>query len=91
MAAVCEYAYVKCFGIVTKQIYQQAHITNLSKRAEYVMKKTNKNDDKITASALEEISEPQNREQIAALAHALWQARGCPDGSPQEDWFHAAE
>jgi hypothetical protein len=28
---------------------------------------------------------------IAALAHALWQARGCPEGSPQEDWFHAAE
>ena len=28
---------------------------------------------------------------IAALAHELWQARGCPEGSPQEDWFHAAE
>ena len=29
--------------------------------------------------------------EIAALAHELWQARGCPEGSPQEDWFHAAE
>jgi hypothetical protein len=28
---------------------------------------------------------------IAALAHELWQARGCPVGSPEEDWFHAAE
>jgi hypothetical protein len=28
---------------------------------------------------------------IAALAHKLWQARGCPEGSPDEDWFHAAE
>ena len=28
---------------------------------------------------------------IAALAHQLWIARGCPDGSPEEDWFHAAE
>lgn len=28
---------------------------------------------------------------IAALAYALWQARGCPDGSSQDDWFHAAE
>ena len=28
---------------------------------------------------------------IAALAHELWQARGCPDGSPEEDWYHAAE
>jgi hypothetical protein len=29
--------------------------------------------------------------EIAALAHALWQARGCPEGSPEEDWFHAAQ
>jgi len=28
---------------------------------------------------------------IAALAYELWQARGRPDGSPEEDWFHAAE
>jgi hypothetical protein len=27
---------------------------------------------------------------IAELAHALWQARGCPQGSPEVDWFHAA-
>jgi hypothetical protein len=30
-------------------------------------------------------------DEIAALAHELWQARGCPNGSPQEDWFRAAE
>lgn len=30
-------------------------------------------------------------EDIATLAVQLWQARGCPDGSPQEDWFHAVE
>jgi hypothetical protein len=28
--------------------------------------------------------------EIAELAHSLWQARGCPQGSPEEDWFHAA-
>ena len=28
---------------------------------------------------------------IAARAYELWQARGCPDGSPEKDWFHAAE
>ena len=28
---------------------------------------------------------------IASLAHRLWQDRGCPDGSPQADWFHAVE
>jgi hypothetical protein len=30
------------------------------------------------------------REDIAALAHSLWQARGCPEGSSEEDWFRAA-
>lgn len=28
-------------------------------------------------------------EEIAALAHSLWQARGCPEGKPEEDWFNA--
>jgi hypothetical protein len=26
---------------------------------------------------------------IPALARALWKARGCPEGSPEEDWFRA--
>ena len=30
-------------------------------------------------------------EDIAALAYELWQARGCPDGSPDEDWYQAVE
>lgn len=27
----------------------------------------------------------------AALAHDLWQSRGCPEGSAEEDWFNAAQ
>ena len=27
--------------------------------------------------------------EIAALARTLWEARGCPEGLPQEDWFRA--
>lgn len=27
--------------------------------------------------------------QIAALAYQFWLDRGCPDGSPDEDWFKA--
>lgn len=27
--------------------------------------------------------------EIAALAHSLWEVRGCPEGSPEEDWFNA--
>jgi hypothetical protein len=28
-------------------------------------------------------------EEIAALAYSLWEARGCPEGSPDEDWLNA--
>jgi hypothetical protein len=34
---------------------------------------------------------PFGHEEIAVLAHQLWQARGHPYGSPQQDWFQAAE
>lgn len=29
-------------------------------------------------------------DEIAALANQLWHARGCPEGSPEQDWFEAA-
>ena len=29
--------------------------------------------------------------EIAALAHELWQARGCPEGSPEVDWHEAVK
>ena len=30
-------------------------------------------------------------EKIACLAYSYWEARGCPDGSPEEDWFRAEQ
>ena len=30
-------------------------------------------------------------EEIAILAHALWITRGCPDGTPEVDWFQAED
>jgi hypothetical protein len=46
----------------------------------------------ISTTALEEISEPpENSEQIAALAYEFWQARGCLEGTPEEDWFRAKQ
>ena len=29
------------------------------------------------------------REAVAALAYSYWVARGCEDGSPEEDWLRA--
>jgi hypothetical protein len=30
-------------------------------------------------------------EEIALRAYRLWEERGCPIGSPEEDWFRAEE
>lgn len=30
-----------------------------------------------------------HREYVASLAHRLWVSRGCPQGSPEVDWFAA--
>ncbi len=30
-------------------------------------------------------------EMVARLAHSYWEARGCPGGSPEEDWFRAEQ
>ena len=30
-------------------------------------------------------------EQVAAIARDLWRSRGCPEGSPEQDWFEAEE
>jgi hypothetical protein len=32
-----------------------------------------------------------SHDDIARLAHELWQARGCPAGSPESDWFEAVK
>ena len=31
----------------------------------------------------------EEHEEIARLAYYYWQARGCPIGSPEEDWYRA--
>ena len=31
------------------------------------------------------------REAVAALAYSLWQSRGCPEGTPDEDWYNAED
>jgi hypothetical protein len=32
-----------------------------------------------------------NSADVAVLAYRLWQARGCPDGSPEIDWHQAEQ
>jgi hypothetical protein len=37
------------------------------------------------------VAEEPDSTSIAALAYQLWQARGCPEGSPEIDWFLAEQ
>ena len=36
-------------------------------------------------------SEPVSETAIAAFAYQLWQKRGCPIGSPEQDWHNAEQ
>jgi len=42
-------------------------------------------------SAGDSITRETKEQDTAALAYRLWRARGCPQGSPEEDWFLAVE
>jgi Protein of unknown function (DUF2934) len=37
------------------------------------------------------VSEAVSEDAITALAYQLWQERGCPIGSDQQDWFQAEQ
>ncbi len=41
--------------------------------------------------ATQTISASDETNRIAALAYEFWTQRGCPKGSPEEDWFRAEE
>jgi len=43
------------------------------------------------ASAPMNALEPEDQQDIAIFAYYFWQDRGCPIGSPEEDWFRAEQ
>ena len=49
------------------------------------------------AGSVQRETEPQPEmessleQEVANLAYALWQQRGCPEGSSEQDWFEAEE
>ena len=46
-----------------------------------------------TASSDTASTDPKSlrHELIAVVAYRFWHERGCPDGSPETDWFRAEE
>jgi hypothetical protein len=40
-------------------------------------------------SDTEALQESDTHDAVAALAYEFWLQRGCPIGSPEEDWFRA--
>ena len=43
------------------------------------------------AAPPDEVEPSVSEEEIARRAYALWEERGCPIGSPEEDWHRAIE
>ncbi len=37
------------------------------------------------------VAKAADQQEIAQLAYHLWMERGRPEGSPEEDWFHAQD
>ena len=46
---------------------------------------------KTTAQVPSRGSEGPSHDKIAALAYQLWLDRGCPVGSPEQDWLQAED
>jgi hypothetical protein len=55
--------------------------------------------DPLSLGSVSPVSEPEQpvfesfteRTEVEQLAYSLWEARGCPHGSAEEDWFRAEE
>jgi hypothetical protein len=43
----------------------------------------------VTDQASDSSETVKSTSDIAALAYELWQQRGCPEGSPEQDWYEA--
>jgi len=44
-----------------------------------------------SSESTEHSSMSSSEQDVAVLAYHLWQARGCPEGSPEVDWYMAKE
>jgi len=50
-------------------------------------RESEQNEEQLTSDA-----EPQfDHGKVATLAYQLWHERGCPEGSPEVDWFQAQQ
>jgi hypothetical protein len=62
----------------------------MAKQAPKVVTKT-KSISVESASSVAAVVQETDSSSIAALAYELWRARGCPEGSPETDWFQAEQ
>lgn len=45
----------------------------------------------VTIAGPAQASGLEKREEVAKLAYLYWLARGCPEGSPEDDWLRAEQ
>jgi len=69
--------------VITNYTFKE--ITTMATATALLNKATSESKRKNSATAA---SEPDH---VAELAYTLWESRGCPIGSPEEDWFKAEQ
>jgi len=75
---------------VAQQNGQSEHLTGSEHSREALERSTAAHRQTGTALSAHGIA-PFSHQDIASLAHELWQARGCPEGSSEQDWSDAAQ
>ena len=68
---------------MSKQLNSRVNSSEVPSESEDVAGRT-----EVLSSA---VNEESTRESIAQLAYALWQQKGCPSNSSDQDWVEAEE
>ena len=87
VAEACHRRATRAYANITRLIPLVVEITDEERnRAESKLERLERMLDELSAIG----STPTPAEdEIATLARAVWEARGCPQGLPEEDWFRA--
>jgi hypothetical protein len=75
---------------VAEQQGKQEHLTG-SEQSRHAAEHVKNSDHNQTATTVGHGIAAFGHADIAARAYELWQERGCPEGSSEEDWYQAAQ
>jgi len=72
-----------------KETAVSAAVPARHKRATTRRVKGNSSEPALAAAPTQPVPAAPSRQDVARLAYSYWEARGCQEGSPEEDWVRA--